>query len=70
MLTQGAAMALPSLPRSRDRPFWAASAENTPEKVSTGVNPFREAVLDERYPGIRKGEYVMAGTEEEKKEEE
>lgn len=43
---------------------------NTPEKVSTGVNPFREAVLDERYPGIRKGEYVMAGTEEEKKEEE
>lgn len=30
---------------------------NQPEKVSTGVNPYREAFLDEQYPGIRKNEY-------------
>ena len=28
-----------------------------PVSVSEGVNPFREAYLDERYPGIRKNEY-------------
>ncbi len=36
---------------------------NTPEKVSDGVNPFREKLLDERYPGIRDGEYVMTGSD-------
>ena len=30
---------------------------NTPEKVSKGVNPYREDYLDEHYPGIRKNEY-------------
>ena len=30
---------------------------NKPEKVSTGVNPFRDKYLDEKYPGIRKNEY-------------
>ncbi len=37
---------------------------NAPETVSKGVNPFREAYLDEKYPGIREGEYTMAGVEE------
>ena len=40
--------------------------ENEPEKVSPGVNPYREDYLDEKYPGIRKNEYVMAGSEEDK----
>ncbi len=31
---------------------------NKPEKVSPGVNPYREDYLDEKYPGIRKNEYV------------
>ncbi|MBQ6846133.1 MAG: 4Fe-4S binding protein, partial [Oscillospiraceae bacterium] len=30
---------------------------NKPEKVSEGVNPFREEYLDEKYPGIRENEY-------------
>ena len=30
---------------------------NQPEKISDGVNPFRERYLDEKYPGIRDGEY-------------
>lgn len=30
---------------------------NKPEKVSDGVNPFREEYLDEKYPGIRENEY-------------
>lgn len=30
---------------------------NKPIKVSTGVNPYREAYLDEKYPGIRENEY-------------
>ena len=30
---------------------------NKPETVSDGVNPYREAYLDEKYPGIRDGEY-------------
>ncbi|MBP3300268.1 MAG: hypothetical protein J6M34_02040 [Clostridia bacterium] len=30
---------------------------NKPESVSNGVNPYREAYLDERFPGIRKNEY-------------
>ncbi len=38
---------------------------NAPETVSPGVNPFREAYLDEKYPGIREGEYTMAGVEDE-----
>ena len=29
----------------------------TPDKVSDGVNPYREELLDEKYPGIRKNEY-------------
>ena len=28
-----------------------------PENVSKGVNPYREAYLDEKYPGLRKNEY-------------
>ncbi len=38
---------------------------NAPETVSRGVNPYREAYLDEKYPGIREGEYTMAGAEDE-----
>ena len=34
---------------------WTLS--NTPEKVSDGVNPYREEYLDKNYPGIRKNEY-------------
>ena len=34
---------------------WTLSAE--PEKVSDGVNPYREEYLDKRYPGIRENEY-------------
>ena len=30
---------------------------NKPETVSDGVNPYREQYLDEKYPGIRNGEY-------------
>ena len=30
---------------------------NKPEKISEGVNPFREEYLDEKYPGIRENEY-------------
>ena len=30
---------------------------NKPEKVSDGVNHYREEFLDEKYPGIRKNEY-------------
>lgn len=37
-----------------------------PETVSSGVNPYREAYLDEKYPGIRKNEYVKADQKEEK----
>ena len=36
---------------------------NKPETVSRGVNPFREAYLDEKYPGIRAGEYEKPGEE-------
>ena len=32
---------------------------NKPEQVSTGVNPYREAYLDQKYPGIRDNEYEM-----------
>ena len=32
---------------------------NKPEKVSRGVNPFREEYLDAKYPGIRANEYEM-----------
>jgi hypothetical protein len=39
---------------------------NKPEKVSKGVNPYREEYLDERYPGIRENEYEMAGSSEDK----
>lgn len=37
---------------------------NKPETVSVGVNPYREAYLDEKYPGIRENEYRK--TEDEK----
>ena len=30
---------------------------NKPEKVSDGVNPYREEYLDKNYPGIRENEY-------------
>ena len=30
---------------------------NKPTTVSRGVNPYREAYLDEKYPGIRENEY-------------
>ena len=30
---------------------------NNPEKVSEGVNPYREEYLDKKYPGIRENEY-------------
>jgi len=33
---------------------------NKPEKVSEGVNPYREEYLDEKYPGMRENEYKMA----------
>ncbi len=33
------------------------SLPNKPETVSDGVNPYREAYLDEKYPDIREGEY-------------
>ena len=34
---------------------WTLS--NKPEKVSDGVNPYREEYLDKTYPGIRDNEY-------------
>lgn len=37
---------------------------NRPQKVSTGVNPYRELFLDEKYPGIRKNEYGWDKSEE------
>ena len=30
---------------------------NKPDKVSEGVNPYREEYLDKKYPGIRENEY-------------
>ena len=33
------------------------SLTNEPQRVSDGVNPYREKYLDEHYPGIREGEY-------------
>ena len=45
------------------KPMWLLP--NQPETVSPGVNPYREAYLDEKYPGIRKNEYVMAGAKKE-----
>ena len=30
---------------------------NKPTEISRGVNPYREDYLDEKYPGIRDGEY-------------
>lgn len=45
------------------KPSW--TLENEPEKVSPGVNPYREEFLDKNYPGIRKNEYTMAGTDKE-----
>ena len=37
-----------------------------PEKVSTSVNPYREAYLDEHYPGIRDNEYQKPTSENKK----
>ena len=37
------------------RPSWLLP--NQPEKVSEGVNPYREEFLDAHYPGIRENEY-------------
>ena len=37
------------------KPSWLLS--NQPEKLPTGVNPYREEYLDEKYPGIRENEY-------------
>jgi hypothetical protein len=36
------------------------SLPNKPEKISTGVNPYREEYLDKKYPGIRENEYEKA----------
>ena len=41
---------------------------NQPEKISTGVNPYREEYLDSHYPGIRKNEYEKPGTKSEEEE--
>lgn len=38
---------------------------NKPVEISTGVNPFREKYLDEKFPGIRKNEYVKADANKE-----
>ena len=38
------------------KPSWLLP--NQPEKVSNGVNPYREEYLDKKYPGIRDNEYV------------
>ena len=38
------------------KPSWLLP--NKPEKVSDGVNPYREEYLDKKYPGIRENEYV------------
>ena len=38
------------------KPSWILP--NQPEKVSSGVNPYREEYLDKKYPGIRENEYV------------
>jgi hypothetical protein len=38
------------------KPSWLLTQK--PEKVSDGVNPYREEYLDKKYPGIREGEYV------------
>lgn len=35
---------------------WSLSSK--PEKAPSGVNPYREKYLDEKYPGIRENEYV------------
>jgi len=43
------------------KPSWTLS--NTPEKVSDGVNPYREEFLDKHYPGIREGEYKKTDNE-------
>jgi len=37
------------------KPSWKLS--NTPDKLPTGVNPYREEYLDKKYPGIRENEY-------------
>ena len=37
------------------KPSWLLP--NQPEVLPTGVNPYREEYLDEKYPAIRKGEY-------------
>ena len=36
-----------------------------PEKAPTGVNPYREAYLDEHYPGIRENEYQKPSADKE-----
>ncbi len=37
---------------------WKLPMGPDPDKVSEGVNPYREAFLDEKYPGIRENEYI------------
>lgn len=39
-----------------------------PETVSTGVNPYREAYLDEHYPGIRENEYKTPAATDDKED--
>jgi len=41
------------------KPSWLLP--NQPEKISRGVNPYREKYLDEHYPGIRENEYEKKG---------
>ena len=37
------------------KPSWLLP--NKPDSLPTGVNPYREDYLDEKYPGIRENEY-------------
>ena len=46
------------------KPSWLLP--NTPEVISKGVNPYREAYLDKHYPGTRKNEYVKCSPEDKK----
>jgi len=48
------------------RPGWLLP--NQPETVSKGVNPYREAYLDEKYPGIRDNEYDKPMPEDKEKD--
>ena len=46
------------------KPSWLLP--NAPEKISTGVNPYREEFLDREYPNVRRNEYTKCVSEDEK----